>query len=37
MEFKAEKTAVIFKAFCDESRIRILQILKDGENAPAGF
>jgi len=31
MEFKAEKTAVIFKAFCDESRIRILQILKDDE------
>ena len=31
MEFKAEKTAVIFKAFCDENRIRILQILKDGE------
>ena len=31
MEFYPEKTAVIFKAFCDENRIRILQILKDGE------
>ncbi len=31
MEFNPEKTAVIFKAFCDENRIRILQILKDGE------
>ena len=31
MEFNPEKTAVIFKAFCDENRIRILQLLKDGE------
>ena len=31
MEFNPEKTAVIFKAFCDENRIKILQILKDGE------
>ena len=31
MELYPEKTAVIFKAFCDENRIRILQILKDGE------
>ena len=31
MELNPKKTAVIFKAFCDESRIRILQILKDGE------
>ena len=31
MEFIPEKTAVIFKAFCDENRIKILQILKDGE------
>ena len=31
MEFIPEKAAVIFKAFCDENRIKILQILKDGE------
>lgn len=31
MEYVPEKTAVIFKAFCDENRIRILQILKSGE------
>ena len=31
MELNPKKTAVIFKAFCDENRIRILQILKDGE------
>ena len=31
MELNPIKTAVIFKAFCDENRIRILQILKDGE------
>jgi len=31
MELNPQKTAVIFKAFCDENRIRILQILKDGE------
>ena len=26
-----KKTAVIFKAFCDENRIRILRMLKSGE------
>ncbi|MGN0656120.1 MAG: ArsR/SmtB family transcription factor [Ruminiclostridium sp.] len=26
-----KRTAVIFKAFCDENRIRILELLKDGE------
>lgn len=26
-----KKTAVIFKAFCDENRVRILGLLKDGE------
>lgn len=31
MEHNPEKTAVIFKAFCDENRIKILQILTDGE------
>ncbi len=31
MEINPKKTAVIFKAFCDENRIKILQILKDGE------
>lgn len=31
MELDAKKTAVIFKAFCDENRIKILQLLKDGE------
>lgn len=31
MELDAKKTAVIFKAFCDENRIRILQLLQDGE------
>ena len=25
------KTAIIFKAFCDENRIRILKMLKNGE------
>lgn len=25
------KTALIFKAFCDENRIRILKMLRDGE------
>lgn len=25
------RTALIFKAFCDENRIRILKMLKDGE------
>ena len=31
MVINAKKTAVIFKAFCDENRIRILQLLLDGE------
>lgn len=31
MEIDAKKTAVIFKAFCDENRIRILQLLSTGE------
>ena len=31
MEFNPKKTAVIFKAFCDENRIKILQFLIDGE------
>lgn len=31
MEINAKETAVIFKAFCDENRIKILQILLDGE------
>ena len=25
------KTAIIFKAFCDENRVRILQLLRTGE------
>lgn len=31
MELNAKETAVIFKAFCDENRITILQLLMDGE------
>lgn len=31
MGMDEKKTAVIFKAFCDENRIRILQLLQDGE------
>lgn len=31
MEFDTKRTAVIFKAFCDENRIKILQLLKSGE------
>ena len=31
MIFDVKKTAVIFKAFCDENRVRILQLLQDGE------
>ncbi|MBE6861945.1 MAG: winged helix-turn-helix transcriptional regulator [Ruminococcus sp.] len=27
----AKSTAIIFKAFCDENRIKILQLLMDGE------
>lgn len=31
MEVNAKRTAVIFKAFCDENRIKILQLLQNGE------
>lgn len=31
MEADTKQTAVIFKAFCDENRIRILEILRSGE------
>ena len=31
MKHDAKKTAVIFKAFCDENRIRILELLQGGE------
>lgn len=31
MSFDVKKTAVIFKAFCDENRVRILELLLDGE------
>lgn len=31
MELNTKRTAVIFKAFCDENRIRILQLLSTGE------
>lgn len=31
MELEAKRTAVIFKAFCDENRIKILQMLLTGE------
>ena len=31
MELDTKRTAVIFKAFCDENRIRILQLLSTGE------
>lgn len=31
METDVKKTAVIFKAFCDENRIRIIQMLRSGE------
>lgn len=31
MEHEFKKTAVIFKAFCDENRIKILQLLQSGE------
>ncbi len=31
MELDPKKTAAIFKAFCDENRIKILQLLLDGE------
>lgn len=31
MKQDAKRTAVIFKAFCDENRIKILQLLQSGE------
>ena len=31
MKLNPKKTAVIFKAFCDENRIRILNLLSTGE------
>ncbi|MBQ2823102.1 MAG: winged helix-turn-helix transcriptional regulator [Oscillospiraceae bacterium] len=31
MELNEKQTAAIFKAFCDENRIKILQLLIDGE------
>lgn len=31
MEIDAKKTSVMFKALCDENRIKILQLLLDGE------
>lgn len=31
MNIDVKKTANIFKAFCDENRIKILQLLKGGE------
>jgi ArsR family transcriptional regulator len=31
MYIDVKRTAIIFKAFCDENRIRILQLLKGGE------
>ncbi|MGN1135306.1 MAG: ArsR/SmtB family transcription factor [Oscillospiraceae bacterium] len=31
MDIDAKRTSNIFKAFCDENRIRILQLLQDGE------
>lgn len=31
MEINAKTTATVFKAFCDENRIKILELLKAGE------
>ncbi|MGN0569712.1 MAG: ArsR/SmtB family transcription factor [Candidatus Fimenecus sp.] len=31
MELNENKTALIFKAFCDENRVRILKSLRSGE------
>ena len=31
MEIDVKKIAVIFKAFCDENRVKILQMLQSGE------
>jgi ArsR family transcriptional regulator len=35
MNLDEKKTAVVFKAFCDENRIRILKLLTTGENVHA--
>ena len=32
-----KKTALIFKAFCDENRIRILKMTPDGETVEEDF
>lgn len=31
MNIDVKRTAIIFKAFCDENRIKILQLLQSGE------
>ncbi|HWP80907.1 MAG TPA: metalloregulator ArsR/SmtB family transcription factor [Candidatus Acidoferrum sp.] len=31
MEDSYEKQAKVFKAFCDENRLRVLELLRDGE------
>ena len=31
MELDVKKTVTVFKAFCDENRVRILQLLLNGE------
>lgn len=31
MDIDVKRTAIIFKAFCDENRIKILQLLQGGE------
>lgn len=31
MELDTKKVALVFKAFCDENRVRILQLLNSGE------
>lgn len=31
MQLEEKKTALIFKAFCDENRIRIIKLLRTGE------
>ena len=32
-----KRIAAIFKAFCDENRIRIIKLLRSGENAPVSY
>ena len=32
MQYSSRKTALVFKALCDENRIEILEILKKGEH-----